>query len=141
VKIPEEETTYWFAVRKLPDFLKKKHHIVKVKPTFFTIYMWKTESTKYMTNFIIIDGLLCIVFVVLSQWEGALSHDGHGIIHHIEVFHCQLPADQVPVQFDQKAPSMSERPKGLESCRNVLGAWAMGAPVILVCTGIILHVF
>lgn len=78
---------------------------------------------------------------MLSQWEGALSHDGHGIIHHIEVFHCQLPADQVPVQFDQKAPSMSERPKGLESCRNVLGAWAMGAPVILVCTGTTLNVF
>ena len=31
VKIPEAETTYWLAIQKLPDFLKTKHHIVKVK--------------------------------------------------------------------------------------------------------------
>ncbi|KAK2157257.1 hypothetical protein LSH36_194g01003 [Paralvinella palmiformis] len=28
VQIPEDETTYWMAVRKLPD-LKEKHHIIK----------------------------------------------------------------------------------------------------------------
>lgn len=31
VKIPEDETTYWCHVFKLPDEYKKKHHIYQVQ--------------------------------------------------------------------------------------------------------------
>lgn len=31
VKVPDEETTYWCHVFKLPDEFKKKHHIYQVQ--------------------------------------------------------------------------------------------------------------
>lgn len=88
VPIPEDETTYWCAVRKLPDF-RIKHHII--------------------------------------QFEGAISEGGKGIVHHLEVFHCQVPVGIDLPYYDGPCSSKSERPKGLESCTKVIGAWAMGA--------------
>jgi hypothetical protein len=39
VAIPADETTYWYAVRKLPD-LKDKHHIIKVCTGISTITIY-----------------------------------------------------------------------------------------------------
>ncbi len=50
----------------------------------------------------------------------------------MEVFHCQAPADEKIPDYSGPCKVMgAERPKGLESCRNVIGAWAMGANVCI----------
>lgn len=49
-------------------------------------------------------------------------------MHHIEVFHCEVPAGK-NVRF-YNGPGQSEgMPTELEFCRKVIGAWAMGATV------------
>jgi len=63
------------------------------------------------------------------QFQGAISEAGQGIVHHLEVFHCQAPPHVKIQYYDGPCSSKSVRPKGLESCRKVLGAWAMGAKV------------
>ncbi|KAH3798089.1 hypothetical protein DPMN_151679 [Dreissena polymorpha] len=46
----------------------------------------------------------------------------------MEVFHCEVPSNQI-VPF-YSGPGQSEgKPKELEACRKVIGAWAMGATV------------
>lgn len=63
----------------------------------------------------------------IIQFEGAISKAGMGIVHHLEVFHCQGPEEIEIPNYDGPCSSKSERPKGLESCKKVIGAWAMGA--------------
>ena len=47
----------------------------------------------------------------------------------MEVFHCDVPADKELPDFDGPNESKAEAPEGLEACRHVIGAWAMGAQV------------
>lgn len=47
----------------------------------------------------------------------------------MEVFHCEIPPDQDIPMYDDVCSSKSIRPDGLEPCRKVIGAWAMGAQV------------
>jgi dopamine beta-monooxygenase len=63
----------------------------------------------------------------MIQFQGAISEAGQGVVHHLEVFHCQVPADVDIPYYDAPCSSNSERPRGLESCSRVIGAWAMGA--------------
>ena len=66
----------------------------------------------------------------MFQFEGAITPESEGIVHHMEVFHCEVPPGKELRQYD--APCRvygAERPKGLEECRKVIGAWAMGAKV------------
>ena len=63
------------------------------------------------------------------QFEGAISEGGRGVVHHLEVFHCEAPPHVDIPYYDAPCSSKSSRPRGLESCRKVLGAWAMGAKV------------
>ena len=73
--------------------------------------------------------LVCVCVCV--QFEGAISEAGQGIVHHLEVFHCEAPPHVEIPHYDGPCSSKSVRPRGLESCRKVLGAWAMGAKVTL----------
>ena len=66
---------------------------------------------------------------VFDQFEGAISEASQGIVHHLEVFHCEVPVGQKVRPYNAPCKSMAERPAGLESCRKVIGAWAMGASV------------
>ncbi|KAK2157256.1 hypothetical protein LSH36_194g01002 [Paralvinella palmiformis] len=45
----------------------------------------------------------------------------------MEVFHCDVPSDKKLPDFDGPNESKAEAPEGLEACRQVIGAWAMGA--------------
>ena len=61
--------------------------------------------------------------------EKAISAAGEGIVHHLEVFHCVEPPSENMTNYDAACGSMDDRPEGLEQCRQVIGAWAMGATV------------
>ena len=62
----------------------------------------------------------------IIQYESAIVQANADVVHHMELFHCQVPADvQVP---DYSGPSLEEtKPTGLNQCKNVIGSWAMGA--------------
>lgn len=66
----------------------------------------------------------------IPQYEDILSTQSVGIVHHMELFHCDVPPGQEIPYYN--APCNSEmKPLGLEQCRKVLAAWAMGAKVSL----------
>jgi len=67
--------------------------------------------------------------VMCWQFEGAISSGGRGVVHHLEVFHCEAPPHVHIPYYNAPCSSKSQRPRGLESCRKVIGAWAMGAKV------------
>ena len=69
--------------------------------------------------------------MIYLKFEGAISEQGKGIVHHLEVFHCQIPSEVTINHYDAPCSSKSERPPGLQTCTKVLGAWAMGAQVYL----------
>lgn len=62
----------------------------------------------------------------IIQFEGHIMKGNEDLVHHIEVFHCEVgPTEKVPYY---NGPGLAEgKPKGLEVCRKVIGAWAMGA--------------
>ncbi|ELU08648.1 hypothetical protein CAPTEDRAFT_141249 [Capitella teleta] len=66
----------------------------------------------------------------IIKYEGTISEAAVGVVHHMEVFHCEVPADVEIRDFDEPCSTMETRPEGLESCRRVIGAWAMGAQAI-----------
>ena len=65
---------------------------------------------------------------VCLQYEGAI--DPHGLVHHLEVFHCEVPRDERIEDYNAPCGVMADRPKGLGACRKVIGAWAIGAEVL-----------
>ncbi|CAH0546080.1 unnamed protein product [Brassicogethes aeneus] len=89
VKVPNEETTYWCRVIKLPDEYKKKHHIY--------------------------------------QYESNIEESSQGLVHHMEVFHCETDAKRdIPLYSGNCFGE--DRPPETQVCKRVLAAWAMGAP-------------
>ena len=64
------------------------------------------------------------------RYEGVISPQAVGVVHHMEVFHCDLEGNVRLGAYNAPCKVYgAERPKGLESCRQVIGAWAMGAVV------------
>ncbi|XP_052788523.1 dopamine beta-hydroxylase-like [Mya arenaria] len=62
----------------------------------------------------------------IIKYEGVIKKGNENLVHHMEVFHCELPANEI-VRF-YNGPGQSEgTPDGLGACRKVIGAWAMGA--------------
>ncbi|XP_052224126.1 dopamine beta-hydroxylase-like [Dreissena polymorpha] len=62
----------------------------------------------------------------IVKYEGVIQKGSENLVHHMEVFHCEVPSNQI-VPF-YSGPGQSEgKPKELEACRKVIGAWAMGA--------------
>ncbi|CAD5118872.1 DgyrCDS7544 [Dimorphilus gyrociliatus] len=62
----------------------------------------------------------------IIQFGGKITPTSEGVVHHMEVFHCDAPPGVEIPHYEGKCIKEG-RPKGLESCRNVIGAWAMGA--------------
>ncbi|KAI3388689.1 hypothetical protein SNEBB_001402 [Seison nebaliae] len=60
----------------------------------------------------------------IIAFDAELSPESSGIVHHMELFHCWT--DDEVVEYNGRCTSEG-KPSGLESCRKVLGAWAMGA--------------
>ncbi|XP_076359948.1 tyramine beta hydroxylase [Tachypleus tridentatus] len=63
----------------------------------------------------------------MVKYETDIQHGNEPVVHHMEVFHCEVPDDlELPHWngpcFDKTKPAI------LETCKRVLAAWAMGAP-------------
>ena len=66
----------------------------------------------------------------MIKYEGLISPETDGIVHHMEVFHCVNETSVKAKSFRGPCKVFgAERPEGLEDCRQVIGAWAMGAIV------------
>lgn len=62
------------------------------------------------------------------QYEGIIAKGNEEFVHHIEVFHCQVDPKVKVTSYN--GPGMAEgKSPELEACREVIGAWAMGASV------------
>ncbi|XP_056011248.1 dopamine beta-hydroxylase-like [Ostrea edulis] len=62
----------------------------------------------------------------IIMYEGIITDASVGLVHHIEVFHCQLSPHETVTSYN--GPGMAEgKPPELAACREVIGAWAMGA--------------
>ncbi|XP_046542987.1 dopamine beta-hydroxylase-like [Haliotis rubra] len=65
----------------------------------------------------------------IIQYEGVIDRGSEDVVHHIEVFHCVGVGDHMPFY---SGPGQAEnKPPTLSKCRNVIGAWAMGAGPIV----------
>ncbi|XP_019872323.2 tyramine beta-hydroxylase [Aethina tumida] len=63
----------------------------------------------------------------IYQYEANIQESSQGLVHHMEVFHCETDAKaEIPLYegncFDK------DRPPKTQVCKRVLAAWAMGAP-------------
>ena len=62
----------------------------------------------------------------IIRFDGLVSPQSEGVVHHMELFHCDVdPRTKIP-PFNQVCTS-EQKPMGLTPCRRVIGAWAMGA--------------
>ncbi|CAF4643959.1 unnamed protein product [Rotaria sp. Silwood1] len=62
----------------------------------------------------------------IIRFDGVVSPQSNGIVHHMELFHCDVSNEtDIPV-FNGKCTS-EQKPMGLIQCRRVIGAWALGA--------------
>ncbi|XP_059162618.1 dopamine beta-hydroxylase-like [Physella acuta] len=66
----------------------------------------------------------------IIQYEGIISEGSEDLVHHMEVFHCELTrGERIPYY---NGPGLAEdKPEGLDVCRKVIGAWAMGAEAMV----------
>ncbi|KAJ8954020.1 hypothetical protein NQ318_004313, partial [Aromia moschata] len=61
------------------------------------------------------------------EYESNIQHTSHGLVHHMEVFHCEAPPnEEIPLYIGNCFAK--ERPPKTQVCKRVLAAWAMGAP-------------
>ncbi|CAH1367674.1 tyramine beta-hydroxylase [Tenebrio molitor] len=61
------------------------------------------------------------------RYEAHISDTSEGLVHHMEVFHCEAPPDQEIPLYVGKCFA-NDRPEETQVCKRVLAAWAMGAP-------------
>ncbi|KAL3315669.1 hypothetical protein Ciccas_005697 [Cichlidogyrus casuarinus] len=63
----------------------------------------------------------------IIRYEPVIPKGSVGLVHHMEVFRCKLDSSgQLPPQYNNPCNSET-KPMGLTKCREVIGAWAMGA--------------
>uniref|UniRef100_T1IHN6 DOMON domain-containing protein n=1 Tax=Strigamia maritima TaxID=126957 RepID=T1IHN6_STRMM len=62
----------------------------------------------------------------IVQFEAVIQPGNEALVHHIELFHCEIPATQNMDDYNA-ACTHEYRPPHYETCRKVLVAWAMGA--------------
>ncbi|GBL79541.1 Dopamine beta-hydroxylase [Araneus ventricosus] len=62
----------------------------------------------------------------IIQYSSAIQEGNEGLVHHMEVFHCEVEADKKLPPWNGPCTSPA-KPKILEACKRVLAAWAMGA--------------
>ncbi|KAG8195957.1 hypothetical protein JTE90_028931 [Oedothorax gibbosus] len=60
------------------------------------------------------------------QYSSSIQEGNEGIVHHMEVFHCEVDAHKELPSWNGPCTSAS-KPPILEPCKRVLAAWAMGA--------------
>lgn len=64
--------------------------------------------------------------VLPPQYEAMIQRGNEGLVHHMEVFHCEAAVgEKVPLY---RGPCFAaDRPDATKVCKRVLAAWAMGA--------------
>ena len=62
----------------------------------------------------------------IIRFDGVVSPQSEGVVHHMELFHCDVDAKTKIPAFNGVCTS-EQKPMGLTPCRRVIGAWAMGA--------------
>ncbi|KAI1289348.1 Dopamine beta-hydroxylase [Halotydeus destructor] len=62
----------------------------------------------------------------IIQYEAVIQEGNEHLVHHMEVFHCELAQD-VELSNWNGPCSDGQRPKLLDRCKRVIAAWAMGA--------------
>lgn len=60
------------------------------------------------------------------QFEAIIQSGNEGLVHHMEVFHCEAKAEKAITLYNGPCFD-SSRPKDTEVCKKVMAAWAMGA--------------
>ncbi|KAJ1523754.1 hypothetical protein ONE63_001587 [Megalurothrips usitatus] len=60
------------------------------------------------------------------RYEALIQHGNEGLVHHMEVFHCEAPLGQA-VPLYRGPCTAAARPDASQVCKRVLAAWAMGA--------------
>ncbi|KAL1516807.1 hypothetical protein ABEB36_000660 [Hypothenemus hampei] len=60
------------------------------------------------------------------QFEANIQSSSQGIVHHMEVFHCETEAGREIPLYDGDCFD-KQRPESTRVCKRVLAAWAMGA--------------
>jgi dopamine beta-monooxygenase len=62
----------------------------------------------------------------IFRFDGLVSPQSDGVVHHMELFHCDVGPNTAIPSFNQTCTS-EQKPMGLTPCRRVIGAWALGA--------------
>ncbi|KAF5286084.1 hypothetical protein FQA39_LY16430 [Lamprigera yunnana] len=60
------------------------------------------------------------------QYEAVIQKGNEGLVHHMEVFHCIAPVDEI-IPLYEGSCFAPDRPVKTEVCKRVIAAWAMGA--------------
>ncbi|KAF5288049.1 hypothetical protein FQR65_LT12099 [Abscondita terminalis] len=60
------------------------------------------------------------------QFEAIIQEGNEGLVHHMEVFHCVAPPEEV-IPLYRGSCFASDRPEATQVCKRVVAAWAMGA--------------
>ena len=62
----------------------------------------------------------------IVRFDGIVSPKSEGVVHHMELFHCDVKPDTKILPYNNECTS-EQKPMNLTSCRRVIGAWALGA--------------
>ena len=95
------------------DFLNRNVLIPNVETTYWCTRFELSKDVMAKTHHII-------------RFDGIVSPQSEGVVHHMELFHCDVdPSTPIP-EFNDVCTS-EQKPMGLTPCRRVIGAWALGA--------------
>ena len=64
----------------------------------------------------------------IVRYESVIQPGNEQLVHHMELFHCEVPVDQVVPAYNGPCTG-PQTPPILSRCRKVVAAWAMGAAV------------
>ena len=64
----------------------------------------------------------------IVRYESVIQPGNEQLVHHMELFHCEVPVDQALPAYDGPCTG-PQTPPILSRCRKVVAAWAMGAAV------------
>ncbi|CAF3747867.1 unnamed protein product [Rotaria socialis] len=83
------------------------------------------ETTYWCTRFELPAKIMAKPHHII-RFDGIVSPQSDGIVHHMELFHCNVASDFDIPAFNGVCTS-EQKPMGLTPCRRVVGAWALGA--------------
>jgi len=109
VDLPDDDTTYWCSVHRLPDaILRRKHHVVRYEPV-------SSASVEDMLH-----------HMEVSIDDPQFIHIKFRKMYVLKVFHCDgEPGERFPLWSGPCGDDGA--PQQLTKCKKVLAAWAIGA--------------